>query len=145
MFVIFRCGHPKLQIRPTILISLECAGCHQCNGASPVCICCMVLEIQLFLFYAFQKVVAPCSRELGSHKSRGRTYFREPTVCTYVGTSHNKLDFEYRFQNLFTMQSSNNNSMYTNFRKGIHTTQSYTSIATVYQGQISYIIIQYIM
>ena len=38
----------KLQIRPTILISLECAGCQQHNGTSPVCIRCMVLKIQLF-------------------------------------------------------------------------------------------------
>ena len=30
----------------------------------------MVLEIQLFLIHAFQKVVAPCFRELGPHKSR---------------------------------------------------------------------------
>ena len=39
----FRCGHPKLQIRPTILVSLEYAGSHQCNSTSPVCIHCMVL------------------------------------------------------------------------------------------------------
>ena len=38
--LVFRCGHPKLQIRPTLMIILECA--------SPVCIRCMVLEIQLF-------------------------------------------------------------------------------------------------
>ena len=43
---------------------------HQCNGTSPVCIRCMVFEIQLFLIHALQKVVVPCFRELGPHKSR---------------------------------------------------------------------------
>ena len=43
-FFFFCCGHPKLQIRPTIL---ECAGSHQRNGANPVCIRCIVFEIQL--------------------------------------------------------------------------------------------------
>ena len=56
MFVVFRCEYPKLQIRPTILVSMECAGCQQHNGTSPVCVRCMVLEIQLFLIHAFQKV-----------------------------------------------------------------------------------------
>ena len=51
------------------LQSLECAGSHQRNGTSPVCISCMVLEIQL-LIHAFQKVVAPCFCELGPHESR---------------------------------------------------------------------------
>ena len=69
-FVFFRCGHPKLQIRPTILISLECAGCQQRNGTSPVCIRCMVFEIQLLLIHGFQKVAALCFPELGPHKSR---------------------------------------------------------------------------
>ena len=36
IFVVFCCGHPKLHIRPTILISLECAGSHQCCGTSPI-------------------------------------------------------------------------------------------------------------
>ena len=53
-----------------ILISLECAGRQQRNGTSLVCIRCMVLEMQLFLIHGFQKVVAPCFRELGPHKSR---------------------------------------------------------------------------
>ena len=52
------------------LVSLECAGSHQRNGTSPVCIRCMVFEIQLFLIHAFQKVVAQCFCELGPHKSR---------------------------------------------------------------------------
>ena len=56
-------------MRPTILLSLKCTGSHQRNGTSPVCIRCMVLEIQLFLIHALQKVVAPCFRELGPHKS----------------------------------------------------------------------------
>ena len=56
-------------MRPTILISLECAGSHQRNDTSTVCIRCMVLEI-FFLIHALQKVVAPCFRELGPHKSR---------------------------------------------------------------------------
>ena len=43
---------------------------HQCTGTSPVCIRCMVLEIQLFLIHAFQKVAALCFRKLGPHKSR---------------------------------------------------------------------------
>ena len=51
------------------LQSLECAGSHQRNGTSPVCISCMVLKIQL-LIHAFQKVVAPCFCELGPHESR---------------------------------------------------------------------------
>lgn len=41
IFVVFRCEHPKLQIRPTILVSLECAGPHQHNGTTPVFIHCM--------------------------------------------------------------------------------------------------------
>ena len=67
-FAVFHCAHPKLQIRPTILISLKCTGSHQCM--SPVGIRCMVLEIQLILIRAFQKVVASCFHELGPNKSR---------------------------------------------------------------------------
>ena len=26
--IVFRCGHPNLRVRPTILVSLECAGSH---------------------------------------------------------------------------------------------------------------------
>ena len=59
-----------IQMRPTILVSLKCTGSHQRNGTSPVCIRCMVLEIQLFLIHALQKVVSPCFHELGPHKSR---------------------------------------------------------------------------
>ena len=36
-----QCGHLKLQMRPTILVSLKCTGSHQRNGTSPVCIRCM--------------------------------------------------------------------------------------------------------
>ena len=57
-------------MRPTILVSLKCTGSHHRNGTSPVCIRCIVLEIQLFLIHALQKVVAPYFRELGPHKSR---------------------------------------------------------------------------
>ena len=60
----FVCGHPKLHI-----ISLDCGGARQCTSTSCVLIHCMVLEIQLFLFHAFQKVVAPCFCELCPHKS----------------------------------------------------------------------------
>ena len=49
----FHCGHPKLQIRPTILISLECVGSHQCNATSPICISCMVLKIQSFFLLSW--------------------------------------------------------------------------------------------
>ena len=68
--LVFHCGHLKLQMKPMILVSLKCTGSYQRNGTSPVCIRCMVLEIQLFLIHALQKVVAPCFRELGPHKSR---------------------------------------------------------------------------
>ena len=51
-----------IETRPTILISLECAGCQQCNGTSPVCIRCMVLEIQLF----FLLLWGPSSRKHGA-------------------------------------------------------------------------------
>ena len=60
----------KLQMRPTILVSLKCISSHQRNGTSPVCIRSMVLEVQLFLIHVLQKVVASCFRELGPHKSR---------------------------------------------------------------------------
>ena len=43
-FVVFRPGHPKLQIRPTMLVSLECAGPHQHNGTTPIFIHCIVLD-----------------------------------------------------------------------------------------------------
>ena len=45
---IFTCGHSRLHIRPTILVSMECTGPRQCNGTGLVFICCMVLELQLF-------------------------------------------------------------------------------------------------
>ena len=91
IFVVFCCGHPKLQIRPMILISLECVGSHKRNGTSSVCIRCMVLEIQLFLLiHAFQKVVALCFRELGPHKSRKTTISR--TLYVYLVCT---LDFMY--------------------------------------------------
>ena len=61
----FRCGHPKLHIRPKIL---ECADPRQRNGTSRVSIRWMVL--QLFLVHTFQKVVIPFFLELGPHKSR---------------------------------------------------------------------------
>ena len=48
--------------RPAILISLECAGCQQCNGTSPVCIHCMVFEMQLFFLLLWR----PSSRKHGA-------------------------------------------------------------------------------
>ena len=62
MFVVFRCWRPKLQIGPTILVSLECEGSHQRNGTSPICIHCMVFEIQLF----FLLLWGPSSRKHGA-------------------------------------------------------------------------------
>ena len=47
-YVVFRHRHPKLRNRPAILVSLECRGPYQRNGASLIFMHCVVLEIQLF-------------------------------------------------------------------------------------------------
>ena len=44
------------------LESLECAGSHQRNSTSPICICCMVFEIQLF----FLLLWGPSSQKHGA-------------------------------------------------------------------------------
>ena len=51
---------------------MEGAGSRQRNGTSRVFIGCMVLE----MIHAFEKVVAPCLRELGSHKAE-----KHPRFC----------------------------------------------------------------
>ena len=69
-FIVFRCGHLRLHIRPPTSISLESTGHHQPNGAGCVFIRCMVFQIQLFLIHGFWNVVAPCLHGVGLHKSR---------------------------------------------------------------------------
>ena len=41
----------------------------------------MVLEIQLFLIHAFQRVVAPCFRELGPYKSKKNNCISRTMTC----------------------------------------------------------------
>ena len=53
-FVVFRCGHPRLHIRPPTSVSLESTGHHQPNGAGCVFIRCMVFQIQLFWLMDFR-------------------------------------------------------------------------------------------
>ena len=45
IFVVFRYGHPKLQIRPTYQYHWNV---QVLTNVTVVCICCMVLEVQLF-------------------------------------------------------------------------------------------------
>ena len=75
----------KLQISPTILISLECAGCQQRNGTSQVWIRCMLFEKQLFLIHGFQKVIAPYFSELGPQKSRKNNVLQTHSKTTPTG------------------------------------------------------------